>query len=70
VPAIPVTLTGKKLEVPVRRLLLGVPLEEAVNTSAMADPAALDAILEYARGQHDYAREERPAGRPGPRAKE
>ncbi len=54
VPAIPVTLTGKKLEVPVRRLLLGVPLEQAANTSAMADPAALDAFLAYARGQRDY----------------
>jgi acetoacetyl-CoA synthetase len=56
VPAIPVTLTGKKLEVPVRRLLLGVPLEQAANPSAMANPAALDAILEYARTQHDYPR--------------
>ena len=58
VPAIPVTLTGKKLEVPVRRLLLGVPLEQAANPSAMANPAALDAILDYARTQHDYPRPE------------
>jgi acetoacetyl-CoA synthetase len=56
VPAIPVTLTGKKLEVPVRRLLLGVPLEQAANPSAMANPAALDAIVDYARTQHDYPR--------------
>jgi acetoacetyl-CoA synthetase len=55
VPAIPTTLTGKKLEVPVRRLLMGVPLEKAANTSAMADPAALDPFLEYARTQHDYS---------------
>ncbi|HVT70029.1 MAG TPA: AMP-binding protein, partial [Trebonia sp.] len=56
VPAIPVTLTGKKLEVPVRRLLMGVPLEQAATTSALADPAALDAFLEYARDQRDFAR--------------
>jgi acetoacetyl-CoA synthetase len=54
VPAIPSTITGKKLEVPVRRLLMGVPLEKAANTSAMADPSALDAFIDYARSQHDY----------------
>jgi acetoacetyl-CoA synthetase len=54
VPSIPVTLTGKKLEVPVRRILMGVPADKAANTSAMADPAALDAFLDYARTQRDY----------------
>jgi len=54
VPAIPTTLTGKKLEVPVRKILLGTPLEKAANTSAMADPSSLDAFLDYARTQHDY----------------
>jgi acetoacetyl-CoA synthetase len=54
VPAIPTTLTGKKLEVPVRRLLMGVPLEKAANTSAMADASALDAFIDYAHTQHDY----------------
>jgi acetoacetyl-CoA synthetase len=54
VPAIPTTLTGKKLEVPVRRILSGVPLDKAANTSAMADPAALDPYLDYARTQQDY----------------
>jgi acetoacetyl-CoA synthetase len=54
VPAIPTTLTGKKLEVPVRKLLMGVPLEKAANTSAMADPSALDAFIDYARTQDDY----------------
>jgi acetoacetyl-CoA synthetase len=54
VPSIPVTLTGKKLEVPVRRILMGVPPEKAANTSAMADPAALDSFLDYARTQRDY----------------
>jgi acetoacetyl-CoA synthetase len=54
VPDIPTTLTGKKLEIPVRRLLMGVPLEKAANTSAMADPSSLDAFIDYARTQHDY----------------
>jgi acetoacetyl-CoA synthetase len=54
VPSIPFTLTGKKLEVPVRRILSGVPAEKAANRAAMADPAALDFFIEYARTQRDY----------------
>ena len=54
VPAIPMTLTGKKMEVPVRRILLGVAPERAANTSAMADPRALEFFIEYAATQRDY----------------
>src|SRR5450756_1468630 len=54
VPAMPTTITGKKLEVPVRSLLMGVPLEKAALRDAMADPAALDAFIDYARTQSDY----------------
>jgi acetoacetyl-CoA synthetase len=54
VPSVPVTLTGKKLEVPVRRILMGTAPEKAANPSAMADPAALDAFVDYARTQRDY----------------
>ncbi|WP_018992912.1 acetoacetate--CoA ligase [Aromatoleum toluclasticum] len=55
VPAIPMTLTGKKMEVPVRKILLGIPVEQAANRNAMADPRALDAFVHYARTQRDYA---------------
>jgi acetoacetyl-CoA synthetase len=54
VAAIPVTLTGKKMEVPVRKILLGVPPDEAANRNAMANPQSLDAFAEYARTQDDY----------------
>jgi acetoacetyl-CoA synthetase len=54
VPAIPTTLTGKKMEVPVRRILLGIPPEKAANRSAMADPGVLDFFVDYARTQRDY----------------
>ena len=54
VPAIPSTLTGKKMEVPVRRLLMGVPVDQAVNRNAMADPQALDFFVAYAQRQRDY----------------
>jgi acetoacetyl-CoA synthetase len=62
VAAIPLTLTGKKLEVPVRTILLGVPPDQAVSRSAMANPQALDDFLAYARTQRDYPPTTRPGG--------
>ncbi|MGA4990662.1 acetoacetate--CoA ligase [Nonomuraea bangladeshensis] len=41
VPGIPRTLSGKKLEVPVRKILLGAPVEQAANPDAMANPEVL-----------------------------
>lgn len=54
VAAIPYTLTGKKMEVPVRNLLQGVPLEEAANPDAMTDPTSIDFFVAYARDRSDY----------------
>ena len=48
VPAIPRTLTGKKLELPVKRILLGAPAEQVASRDALADPSALDAFVAYA----------------------
>ncbi len=55
VPDIPYTLTGKKMEVPVRRILAGVPLARAANRDAVANPLALDFFIEYARTQKDFS---------------
>ena len=41
VPAIPRTLSGKKLEVPVKRILLGLPAEQVASKDALADPRSL-----------------------------
>jgi acetoacetyl-CoA synthetase len=54
VAAIPFTLTGKKMEVPVRKILMGVAPEKAANRDAVANPQALDYFAEYARAQKDY----------------
>jgi len=48
VPEIPTTLSGKKLEVPVKRILRGTPVAEAANPAALRSPGALDAFVEYA----------------------
>jgi acetoacetyl-CoA synthetase len=41
VPDIPKTLNGKRLEVPVKRLLMGEPLEDVASPGSLADPEAL-----------------------------
>ena len=41
VPGIPRTLSGKKLEVPVRKILLGTPVDQAANRDSMANPEVL-----------------------------
>ncbi|WP_230411888.1 acetoacetate--CoA ligase [Denitromonas iodatirespirans] len=48
VPEIPATITGKTMEVPVRRILMGAPPEAAANRSAMANPGALDYFIAFA----------------------
>jgi acetoacetyl-CoA synthetase len=54
VVAIPYTLTGKKMEVPVRRILMGVAADKAANRAAMADSRSLDWFIDYADAQRDY----------------
>jgi acetoacetyl-CoA synthetase len=44
VPAIPYNRTGKKLEVPVKRILQGKPVDEAASRESLADPTSLDAF--------------------------
>jgi len=48
VAEIPRTLTGKKQELPVKKLLLGQPAEKVVNRDTMANPAALDWYVQLA----------------------
>ena len=46
---VPRTLTGKKMELPVRKLLLGMPLEKVASADAMANPASLGYFVALAR---------------------
>ena len=48
---VPRTLSGKKLEVPVKRVLAGVPVERAVSEGALANPDAVHAVVALATGQ-------------------
>lgn len=51
VDAVPYTLTGKKMEVPVRKILMGLPVEKVANKDAMADPGALDYFVKFAASE-------------------
>ena len=46
---VPRTLSGKVLEVPVKRILMGQPAEQAASRDSLANPAALDHFVELAR---------------------
>ncbi len=46
---VPRTLSGKVLEVPVKRILMGAPPHEAASVDSLADPRSLDYFIELAR---------------------
>jgi acetoacetyl-CoA synthetase len=48
VQQVPRTLTGKKMELPVKKLFLGMPVEQVANRDAMANPESLNYYMELA----------------------
>jgi len=50
VPAIPRTLTGKKLEAPVKRILRGDSVDAVASRDSLLDPTALDLFASFAAG--------------------
>jgi acetoacetyl-CoA synthetase len=46
---VPRTLSGKVLEVPVKRILMGTPPEQAASVESLADPSSLDYFIELAQ---------------------
>ena len=55
VAEIPRTLSGKKQELPIKKLLLGQPIEKVVNKDAMANPACLDWYVQFAAARSRLA---------------
>ncbi|MFC4798760.1 acetoacetate--CoA ligase [Neobacillus sp. GCM10023253] len=47
VEELPKTLNGKKLEVPIKKILMGTPVEKAVNTGSLANPDTLQYFIEF-----------------------
>ncbi|MEM7029670.1 MAG: acetoacetate--CoA ligase, partial [Chloroflexota bacterium] len=46
---VPYTLSGKKMEVPIRKILLGQDIGKAANLGAMRNPEAIDFFVEFAK---------------------
>jgi acetoacetyl-CoA synthetase len=55
IPAVPRTLSGKKLEVPVKRILQGVPPDVAASPDALADPRSLEPFERLAAARREAA---------------
>jgi acetoacetyl-CoA synthetase len=51
IPEVPRTISGKKLEVPVKKILLGHPVEKSVNRDSMANPRSIDWFVAFARNR-------------------
>lgn len=56
---VPRTISGKKLEVPVKKLLLGGEPEKVVNRDSMANPNSFDTFVKYARSREGRGELER-----------
>lgn len=48
IPAVPRTLNGKKLEVPIKKLLMGVPVDQAANPDSMSNPQTIEYFVQLA----------------------
>jgi acetoacetyl-CoA synthetase len=51
VPVVPRTLSGKKLEVPIKRILTGTPADTAASRGSLADPTSLEWFVARAEGR-------------------
>jgi len=52
-PRIPRTRTGKRIEVPIKRLFQGVPTERVVSAESLQEPAVIDHYAALARARRD-----------------
>jgi acetoacetyl-CoA synthetase len=48
IPEVPRTISGKKLEVPIKKILLGQPADKACNRASMANPTSVDWFIAFA----------------------
>jgi acetoacetyl-CoA synthetase len=53
IPSVPRTLSGKKLEIPVKKILLGMDVAKAVNRDSMANPESIDWFIAFAQARND-----------------
>jgi acetoacetyl-CoA synthetase len=44
---LPKTLNGKKIEVPIKKILMGIPVTQAVNSDSLLNPQSLQYFIEF-----------------------
>ena len=49
VKELPYTLSGKKMETPIKKILLGRPIDKSANKDTMRNPASLDYFIEFSK---------------------
>ena len=65
-PVVPHNRTGKKLELPVKKILLGAAPDDVASRDVLADPTSLDAFVDpAARCADDRASSGSPSSAPG-----
>jgi acetoacetyl-CoA synthetase len=53
IPEVPRTLSGKALEIPVKKILMGTPPDAAASRESLANPQALEVFIELAGSRRD-----------------
>jgi acetoacetyl-CoA synthetase len=48
IPEVPRTISGKKMEVPIKKILLGQPPEKSANRDSMGNPGSIDWFIGFA----------------------
>jgi len=54
IPEVPATLNGKKLEVPVKKILSGIPVQAALNVDSMSNPRSIEYFVRLAGSSKDH----------------
>ena len=49
VPDVPYTISGKKMEAPIKKILMKMPFETSINIDAMKNPESIDFFVEFAK---------------------
>jgi acetoacetyl-CoA synthetase len=52
IPSVPRTLSGKKLEIPVKKILLGKDVARSVNRDSMGNPESIDWFVDFANARN------------------
>lgn len=50
---IPYTISGKKMEAPIKKILLGMPLEKSINFDSMRNPESIEFFIQFATKIHE-----------------